>query len=46
MWILGLKGLTGSGLFALFSRNFEQIFGQIISIRVKTFSKTFGSIKA
>ena len=28
--------LTGSGLFALLSRDFEQIFGQIVSKRVKT----------
>ena len=27
---------TGSGLFALLSRHFEQIFGQIVSIRIKT----------
>ena len=27
---------TGSGLFALLSRDFEQIFGQIVSIRIKT----------
>ena len=26
---------TESGLFALLSRNFENIFGQIVSIRVK-----------
>ena len=32
--------LTGSGLFALLSRGFEQIFGQIVSIRVKTLSHT------
>ena len=30
--------LTGSGLFALLSRGFEQIFGQIVSIRMKTLS--------
>ena len=27
---------TGNGLFAHFSRDFEQIFGQIVSIRIKT----------
>ena len=27
---------TGSGRFALLSRDFEQIFGQIVSIRIKT----------
>ena len=31
---------TGSGLFALLSRDFEQIFRQIVSIRVKTLSHT------
>ena len=31
---------TGSGLFALYGREFEQIFGQIVSIRVKTLSNT------
>ena len=31
---------TGSGLFALLSRDFDQIFGQIVSIRIKTLSKT------
>ena len=37
--------LTGSGLFALLSRDLEQRFGQIVSIRVKTlYSNTkFGS---
>ena len=28
--------LTGNGLFALLSSDFEQIFGQIVSKRVKT----------
>ena len=32
--------LTGSGLFALLSRGFEQIFGQIVSIRMKTLGNT------
>ena len=32
--------LSGSGLFALLSRGFEQIFGQIASIRMKTLSNT------
>ena len=27
---------TGSGLFALLSRDFDQLFGQIVSIRIKT----------
>ena len=27
---------TGNGRFALLSRDFEQIFGQIVSIRIKT----------
>ena len=27
---------TGSGRFALLSHDFEQIFGQIVSIRIKT----------
>ena len=27
---------TGNGLFAHLSRDFEQIFGQIVSIRIKT----------
>ena len=27
---------TGNGLFALLSRDFEQIFGQIVSTRIKT----------
>ena len=31
---------TGSGLFALLSRDFEQIWGQIVSLRVKTLSNT------
>ena len=31
---------TGSGLFTLFGRDFKQILGQIVSIRVKTLSKT------
>ena len=31
---------TGSGLFALLSSNFDHIFGQIVSIRVKTLSNT------
>ena len=32
--------LNGSGLFALLSRGFEQIFGQIVSIRIKTLGNT------
>ena len=31
---------TGSGLFALLSRYFERILGQIVSIRVRTLSHT------
>ena len=31
---------TGSGRFALLSRDFKQIFGQIVSIRIKTLGKT------
>ena len=31
---------TGSGRFALFGRDFDQILGQIISLRVKTLSNT------
>ena len=31
---------TGSGLFPLFSSDFQQILGQIISLRVKTLSNT------
>ena len=27
---------TGNGHFALLSRDFEQIFGQIVSVRIKT----------
>ena len=38
---------TGSGFFALLSRDFEQFFGQIVSIRVKTLKYyKFGSVKA
>ena len=31
---------TGSWLFALLSRDFEQVFGQIVSIRIKTLGNT------
>ena len=31
---------TGSGVFSLLSRGFEPIFRQIVSIRIKTLSKT------
>ena len=31
---------TGNGLFALLSRDFEQIFGQIVSVRIKTLGNT------
>ena len=39
---------TGRGLFAHLSRDFEQTFGQIVSMRVQTLSHTkkFGSVKA
>ena len=30
---------TGNGRFALLSRDFEQIFGQIVSVRIKTLGK-------
>ena len=50
MWVLRIGSLssdvferrtsTGSGLFALLSRNFDQIFGQIVSIRVKALNNT------
>ena len=30
------RASTGSGRFALLSRDFDQIFGQIVSIRIKT----------
>ena len=33
-----LRNSTGSGLFELFSRDFKQILGQIVCIRVKTLS--------
>ena len=32
--------LNGSGLFALLCCGFEQIFGQIVSIRMKTLGNT------
>ena len=31
---------TGNGLFAHLSRDFEQIFGQIVSIRIKPLGNT------
>ena len=31
---------TGNGLFALLSRDFEQVFGQIVSTRIKTLGNT------
>ena len=34
------RTVTGSGLFALFSRGFKQTFGKIVSIRVKKLSNT------
>ena len=37
---------NGSGFFELLGRDFEQILGQIVSVRVKTLSNTnFGSVK-
>ena len=38
--VLERRMLNGSGLFALLSRGFEQMFGQIVSIRMKTLSNT------
>ena len=37
---------TGSGLFALLSRDFEQIFWPIVSQRLDTWNYKFGSVKA
>lgn len=38
---------TGRGLFALLSRNFEQILGQIVSLREKnTWQYKFGGVYA
>ena len=31
---------TGSGVFALFGRDFEQILGHMVSLRIKTLSNT------
>ena len=47
-WIIGSlssdvferRTSTGSGRFALLSRDFKQIFGQIVSIRIKTLGNT------
>ena len=36
--VLERRTFTGSGLFALLSCNFQQIFGQIVSSRVKALS--------
>ena len=38
--VLERCSLTGRGLFELLNRDFEQIFGQIVSTRVKTLSNT------
>ena len=38
--VLERRMLNGSGLFALLSCGFEQMFGQIVSIRMKTLGKT------
>ena len=38
--VLERRMLNGSRLFALLSRDFEQMFGQIVSIRMKTLSNT------
>ena len=32
---------TGSGLFAILGRDFDQLFGQIICMRVKTLRNTY-----
>ena len=34
------RASTGSGLFALMKRDFEQVFGQIVSVKVKTTNNT------
>ena len=34
------RASTGSGLFALMRRDFEQVFGQIVSVKVKTTNNT------
>ena len=34
------RASTGSGLFALMKRYFEQVFGQIVSVKVKTTNNT------
>ena len=38
--VLERRMLNGSGLFALLSRGFEQNFGQIVSMRMKTLGNT------
>ena len=38
--VFELHTSTGSGLFAILGCDFEQIFGQIVSIRVNTLSST------
>ena len=38
--VLERRMLNGSRLFALLSRDFKQMFGQIVSIRMKTLSNT------
>ena len=34
------RASTGSGVFALFDRDFEQSYGKIVSLRIKTLSHT------
>ena len=34
------RASSGSGLFALMKRDFEQVFGQIVSVKVKTPNNT------
>ena len=38
--VLERRMLNGSGRFALLSPDFEQMFGQIVSIRMKTIGNT------
>ena len=38
--VLERRTSTGSGRFALLSRDFQQMFGQIVSIRIKTLGNT------
>ena len=38
--VFELRTSTGNGLFAHLNRDFEQIFGQIVSLRIKTLGNT------